>query len=183
MGNKSEVWCCMASRIEWHLPVQEETDWLRLFLFENEVENITKKATWIHLSNSPFYMPCQQTLAVHALNIDCLAALNGICTKRNTARFRLLLFKNKVNNNSQTWPLIDLTCLTTFYSKTLLLKWVMPVKEYYECEDENMNKMASFSFEWYSHTASFLLDTYKGTYNNCKELLMGDFKLKEAFNP
>ena len=26
--------------MEWHLPVQEEADWLRLF--ENEVENITK---------------------------------------------------------------------------------------------------------------------------------------------
>ena len=27
-------------------------------------------------------------------------------------------------------------------------------------EYENMNKMANFSFEWYSHNASFLLDTY-----------------------
>ena len=46
------------------------------------------------------------------------------------------------------------------YSKTLFLKWIMPVKEYYEDEDENMNKMANFSFGWYSHNASFLLDTY-----------------------
>ena len=41
-GNKSEVQCCMASRMEWHLPVQEEADWLRLLLFKNEVENIKK---------------------------------------------------------------------------------------------------------------------------------------------
>jgi len=33
---------------------------------------------------------------------DCLAALNGVCTKRNTTRFGLLLVKNEVNNNSQT---------------------------------------------------------------------------------
>ena len=48
------------------------------------------------------------------------------------AQFGLLLFKNEVNINSQTWPLIHLTSLATFYSKTLLLKWVMPVKEYYQ---------------------------------------------------
>ena len=65
---------------------------------------------------------------------DCLAASNGVCTKRNTARFELLLFENEVNNNSQTWPLIHLTSLATFYFKTLLLKWVMPVKEYYKYE-------------------------------------------------
>jgi len=35
-GNKSEAQCCMASRVEWHQPVKEEADWLRLFLFENE---------------------------------------------------------------------------------------------------------------------------------------------------
>jgi len=35
----------MASHMEWHLPVREEADWLRLFLFENKVENIAKKAT------------------------------------------------------------------------------------------------------------------------------------------
>ena len=28
----------MASRMEWHMPVQEEADWLRLFMFENKVE-------------------------------------------------------------------------------------------------------------------------------------------------
>jgi len=41
-ARKSEVLSCMASCIEWHLPVQEEADWLRLSLFKNEVENITK---------------------------------------------------------------------------------------------------------------------------------------------
>jgi len=29
----------------WHLPVQEEADWLRLFLLENKVGNIAKTAT------------------------------------------------------------------------------------------------------------------------------------------
>jgi len=43
--NDSEKRCCMASRMEWHQPVQEEADWLRLLLFENEVEIFTKKAT------------------------------------------------------------------------------------------------------------------------------------------
>ena len=28
----------MASRMEWQLPVQEEADWLRLFLVENKAE-------------------------------------------------------------------------------------------------------------------------------------------------
>jgi len=40
---------------------------------------------------------------------------------------------------------------------------------------------AIFSFRWYSHNASFLLDTYYVTYNHCKKLLKSDFKLKDAF--
>jgi len=39
-GNKFEVQCCMASHMEWHQPVQEEADWLRLLLLKNEVRNI-----------------------------------------------------------------------------------------------------------------------------------------------
>jgi len=35
----------MASRMEWHVPVQEEVDWLRHLLFENRVKNIAKRAT------------------------------------------------------------------------------------------------------------------------------------------
>ena len=35
----------MASCMEWHVPVQEEADWLRQFLFENKVKNIAKRAT------------------------------------------------------------------------------------------------------------------------------------------
>ena len=35
----------MASYKEWHLSVQEEADWTRLLLFENEVGNIAKTAT------------------------------------------------------------------------------------------------------------------------------------------
>jgi len=57
----------------------------------------------------------------------------------------------------------------------------MPVKEYYEYEDENVNKMANFSFGWYSRDTSFLLDTKQETYNHCEELLKGDSKLKDAF--
>jgi len=154
-GNKSEVKCSMVSRIKWHLPVQEEAEWLKLLLF---AENITKKVTRMHLLNTPFY----PTPANPGSNTNCLATSNGICTKRNKAWLGLLLFENKVNNNSQTWPFIYLTSLATFYSKTLLLKWVMPVKEYYEYEDEdkNMNEMANFSFGWYSHIVFFLLDTY-----------------------
>ena len=33
----------MASRMEWHLPVQEEADWLWLFLFENKVEILQRE--------------------------------------------------------------------------------------------------------------------------------------------
>jgi len=38
-------------------------------------------------------------------NIDCLATSNCVCTKRNTARFELLLFENKVNTDMTTCPL------------------------------------------------------------------------------
>jgi len=93
----------MASRMEWHQPVQEEADWLRLFLFENKVENITKRATRMHSTNLVcFYPTTPAKLGSTRLNTDCLAALNGVCTKRNTAQFKLLLFEKEVNNNSQT---------------------------------------------------------------------------------
>ena len=39
-GSKFEVQCYMASHMEWHQPVQEEADWLRLLLLKNEVRNI-----------------------------------------------------------------------------------------------------------------------------------------------
>ena len=91
--------------------------------------NITKTATWMHSTNLVHFYPTPAKLGSARPNTDCLATSNGIFTKRYTARFELLLFKNKVNNNSRTWPLIHLTSLATFYSKTLLLKWVMPVKE------------------------------------------------------
>ena len=44
--------------------------------------------------------------------------------------------------------------------------------------DMNMNKMANFSFGQNTHTTSFYL---LPTYNLCKEVLKGDFKLKDAF--
>jgi len=38
--------------MKWHLPVQEEADWLRLFLFENKVENIAE--SYKNAFNKPF---------------------------------------------------------------------------------------------------------------------------------
>jgi len=72
----------MASHMEWHLPVQEEADWLRLLLFENEVRSIAKAVTLMQLTNlAPLY-----PLAGSArLSTDFLATSNGICTKRNMA--------------------------------------------------------------------------------------------------
>jgi len=93
----------MASRMEWHRPVQEEADWLRLFLFENKVENIAKRATRMNSTNLVrFYPTTPPKLGSAHPNTDCLAASNGVCTKRNMARFELLPFENEVNNNSQT---------------------------------------------------------------------------------
>jgi len=48
--------------------------------------------------------------------------------------------KMKSNNNSQIWPLIHLTSLATFYSKTLLLN-----SQNNNIMNMNMNKMANFS--------------------------------------
>ena len=74
---------------------------------------------WHHMpANSG--ITCQQILATHALNTNCLAASNDVCTK-SMAWFGLV--ENEVSNNSQTWPLIHLTSLTTFYSNIFPLKW------------------------------------------------------------
>jgi len=43
-----------------------------------------------------------------------------------------------------------------------------------------MNKMENFSFVWYTHTDSFSLNTYKGTYTPYKEPLKVDFRLKDG---
>jgi len=82
----------------------------------------------MYSTNLVHFYPTAAQLVSARPNTDCLAASNGVCTKRSKAQFELLLFENKVNINSQTWPLIHLTNLATFYSKILLLKWVMPVK-------------------------------------------------------
>ena len=140
-------------------PKQEEAAWLKLLLFESKVINIAKTATWMHSTNLVHFYPTPAWLGSACPNIDWLAALNGICTKRKTIWFGLLIFKNKVNNSSQTWPLIHLTSLATFYSKSLFLKWVMPVKEYYEYEYEH-EQSDKFQFWLKTHNASFLLDTY-----------------------
>ena len=67
-----------------------------------------------------FYPTPAKLVSTHP-NTNCLAALNDACAKRSTAWFRLLLFKNEVNNNSQTWLLVHLTSLVaTFYSKFCL---------------------------------------------------------------
>ena len=89
---------------------------------KNKADNITKTAKSLHLRSVLTFYSTPANLAAHTLNIDCLAASDGVCTKRKTAWFGLLLFKNKVNNNSQTRPFIHLTSLVTFYSRTLLLK-------------------------------------------------------------
>jgi len=136
-GHKYKVQCCMASHMKWHLPVQEEADCKGCSCSKNKVENITKRATRMHSTNlAHFYPTTPAKLGSTRLNTDYLATSNGICTKRNMAQFELLPFENEVNNNSQTWPLIHLTSLATFSSKILLLKWVMPVKKYYEDKDE-----------------------------------------------
>ena len=51
----------------------------------------------------------QQTLLPHHLKLssarpitNCLATLNGVCTKTNTTRFELLLIEKEVKNSSQT---------------------------------------------------------------------------------
>ena len=88
--------------MEWHLPVQEKADWLRSFLFENKVGNTAKTAISMHSNYLVHFYPTPAKLGSTHPNTDCLAALNGVCTKRNPARFEMLLFKSKVNNNSQT---------------------------------------------------------------------------------
>ena len=122
---KKQIWIvryCMASRKEWHLPVQTGYG---CCCSKIKLEISLKAAIWMHSTNLlsiPYHSSARPIT-------DCLAASNGVCTKRNMARFELLLFENEVKNNSQTWPLIHLKSLATFYSKTLLLKWVMLVKE------------------------------------------------------
>ena len=74
----------MASSKEWHLPVQEETNWLQLLLFKNKAGNIAKIAKRMHETNlAPFY-PTPAKLSSKRPITNCLA---GICTKRNTAWF------------------------------------------------------------------------------------------------
>jgi len=70
---------CTASHIKWHLPVQEEADWLRLLLFENKY----RKDSYITAFKKPcsFISHTSKTLVAHTLNTDCLAASNGVCTK------------------------------------------------------------------------------------------------------
>ena len=75
----------------------------------------------MHSTNLVCFYPTPAKLDSAHPNVDCLAALNGVCTKRNTAQFEVLLLENEVNNNSQTQPLIH-TSLATFYAKILLLK-------------------------------------------------------------
>jgi len=68
-----------------------------------KVENIAKRATRMHSTNLVHFYPTTPTkLGSARLNTDCLAASNGVCTKKNPARFELLPSKNKVNNSSQT---------------------------------------------------------------------------------
>jgi len=53
----------MASRMEWHLPVQEEANWLRLFLLENKVEI---SPTRMHSTNLVRFYPTPANAVAHA---------------------------------------------------------------------------------------------------------------------
>ena len=66
----------------------------RLGKIKDKVDSITKTATSVNKAH-----------AHKIYNTDCLAVSNGICTKRNMARFA----RKKVNNNSDT---------IAFYSNT-----------------------------------------------------------------
>ena len=97
----------------------------RLAKIENKVDNnITKTAASANQLKPSLLTFCStpaNPISAHP-NTDCLATSNGVCTKRNIARFWLLLFKNKINNNSWTYALIHFTSLATFYFRILLLK-------------------------------------------------------------
>ena len=65
--------------------------------------NIAKTAT---VYTNAFSKPCSFLSHTSKLgsahpNTDCLAASNGVCTKRNKAWFELSLFESEVNNNLQ----------------------------------------------------------------------------------
>jgi len=49
----------------WNLPVQEEADWLRLFLLDNKVENIAKRTTGMHSTNLVHFYPTPANLVMH----------------------------------------------------------------------------------------------------------------------
>ena len=59
----------------------------------NKVGNIAKKATRMHSANLAGFYPTPAKLGSARPNADCLAASNGVCTKKNMARFELLLFE------------------------------------------------------------------------------------------
>ena len=80
----------------------------RLAKIKNEVDKSQRQLHQLtSLSLLTFYSTPANPVSTRP-NADCLAASNGICTKRNTARFGLLLFENEVNNNSWTWHLSTL---------------------------------------------------------------------------
>jgi len=68
----------------------------RLFLFKNGSWKYYKDS-YMNVINKPCLF-LSHTIGSTRPNTNCLAVLNGICTKRNTAQFELLLFENEVNN-------------------------------------------------------------------------------------
>jgi len=50
-------------------------------------------------------------------------------SKKKWSSFGLLLLYSEVENDPQTYPLMYLISLATFYFNILLLKWVILVKE------------------------------------------------------
>ena len=56
----------------------------------------------MHSTDLIRFYPTPANLSSTCPNTDCLATSNGVRTKRNTARFALLLVENEADNNSQT---------------------------------------------------------------------------------
>ena len=76
--NKHGAQCCMASCMEWHLPVQERLAKavpVRFKYHKDNCMNAFNKPCLFLSHTSKFYSPHPNT--------NCLAASNAVCTKRN----------------------------------------------------------------------------------------------------
>ena len=86
----SKARCCMSSHIEKHQQVQEEADWLKqsaVPVQKIKLEILQRQLHECIQQTLSVSIPQQQNLHGSARpNTDCLAASNGVCTKRNTPR-------------------------------------------------------------------------------------------------